>query len=85
MAIKVLSSNDKKELNKKHNVKVIHCKRINQKEKNTKKEEETLKERYKVENMFTAIITVHIRRDKKISTYLGFVYLGCILKFGGIS
>ena len=37
MAIKVLSSNDKKELNKKHNVKVIQCKRINQKEKNTKK------------------------------------------------
>lgn len=84
----IMSSTDKKELNKKHNVKVIHCKRINQKEKNTKKEEETLKERYKVENMFTAIKSfnrIHIRRDKKISTYLGFVYLGCILKFGSIS
>jgi len=50
-----------------------------------KKEEGVLKERYKVENMFAKIKSynrIHIRRDKTISSYLGFVYLGCILKFG---
>jgi len=47
-----MKKTDRIRILKKHNVKIIHSKRRNQKEKNMKKEEETLTKRYKVENMF---------------------------------
>ena len=81
----VMAKKDKQRILRRYNVKIVHCKRSNQKEKNMKKEEEILKKRYKVENMFAIIKSfnrIHIRRDKTISSYMGFVYLGCIFKFG---
>lgn len=59
-------------------VKIITPKRKNQKTKNTKKDEQLLKKRYRIENFFSVIKKkdrVNIRKDKKESTYLGFVYI----------
>ena len=53
-----------------------------------KKEDEILRKRYKVENMFANIKVfnrVHVRRDKSISSYMGFVHIACIIKFGKIN
>jgi len=83
----VMKEMDKRRIKRKHNVKIVHSKRKNQKEKNTKKEEYVLSKRYKVENMFEKIKVfnrIHVRRDKTVSSYMGFVYLGCILKFSKI-
>jgi len=51
----VMKKTDRNRILKKHNVKIIHSKRRNQKEKNMKKEEETLTKRYKIENMFAIL------------------------------
>ena len=71
---------DKTEL-KRLNVNMIAPKRKNQKTKNTDSELKCLKERYKIENLFAKIKVfnrVHVRRDKLLCTYMGFVYLACI-------
>jgi hypothetical protein len=62
-------------------VNIITPKRINQKIKNSNFEKEKLKIRYKIENWFSRLKNFNrilVRRDKLISTYMGFVYLGCI-------
>ena len=82
-----MSKVNKKNLLKKNNVKLVNVKRTNQKKKNTKKEERVLKHRYKVENMFARIKAynrVHVRRDKTLACYMGFVYIACIVQFGKI-
>jgi len=48
---------------------------------NTDEETLMLKKRYKIENLFAKIKVfnrVHIRRDKLIASYMGFVYLALI-------
>ena len=78
----LINSDDKKEI-KKMNVDMIarllrQPKRKNQKKRNTKEELICLKERYKIENMIAKIKVfnrVHVRRDKLLCTYMGFVYL----------
>ncbi len=63
------------------NVKMIAPKKKNQKEKNSTEEKYCLKERYKIENSFAKIKVfnrVHVRRDKLMCTYMGFVYLAFI-------
>ena len=72
-----LSENKKNELAKK-NVTLTTPYRKNQKKKNTDNEKKELKCRYKVENCIGRIKAynrVHVRRDQKIMTYMGFVYL----------
>lgn len=57
---------------------LIAVKRKNQNVQNTVIEKQILKKRYKIENLFAKIKQfnrVHIRRDKLIVSYLGFVYL----------
>ena len=86
----VIGVEDKNRIKKMFNSKVIYTKRSNptgkgQKTKNTKKEKNVLKFRYRVEIMISKIKVynrIHIRRDKSINSYLGFVHLGLILKFG---
>ena len=75
-----IGKNDRKLL-KKINTRMIAPKRKNQKIKNTDEEKSKLKKRYKIENLFAKIKVfnrVHVRRDKLINNYLGFVYLACI-------
>ena len=81
----VMKCDDKKTIKKKYNVKMVHSMRTNQKMKNTKNEEISLSKRYRIEHMFEKIKVynrIHVRRDKTINCYMGFVYLGCIMKFG---
>ena len=81
----VMNKNDKQKLLEEYNAKLIHSMRSNQTEKNTDEEEEVLSVRYKVENMFSGIKVfnrIHVRRDKLINNYMGFVFLGCIIKYG---
>ena len=55
----------------------------NQKAKITEEEKEKLKGRYVVENMFSDIKIynrVHVRRDRNINNYMGFVYIACMLQ-----
>ena len=64
-----------------NNVKVVTPKRINQLIRNTQNEKDLLKNRYKVENWFARLKNfnrVMVRRDKLITTFMGFVYIGCI-------
>ena len=63
------------------NITLITYKRKNPKIQNNKDKKQKLTKRYKVENFFAKIKIfnrIHVRRDKKLVTYLGFVYLGCI-------
>ena len=63
------------------NVKIVTPKRINQLKKNKQTENDLLKKRYKVENWFARLKNfnrVMVRRDKLITTFMGFVYIGCI-------
>jgi hypothetical protein len=60
------------------NVNLITVKRKNQHTQNTSEEKAILKNRYKIENMFAKIKRfnrIHVRRDKLIVSYMGFVYL----------
>ena len=60
------------------NINLIAVKRKNQNVQNTVIEKQILKKRYKIENLFAKIKQfnrVHIRRDKLIVSYFGFVYL----------
>ena len=60
------------------NVNLIYVTRSNQHIKNTPDDKLKLKNRYKIENLFAKIKRfnrVHVRRDKLIVSYLGFVYL----------
>jgi len=60
------------------NVNLIAVKRKNQLLQNTVTEKQILKKWYKIENLFAKIKRfnrVHVRRDKLIVSYLGFVYL----------
>lgn len=71
---------DKNKITNKY-VEVITPKRKNQIIRNTDFEKQKLKKRYKVENWFSKLKNFNrilIRRDKLITTYMGFVYLGCI-------
>jgi hypothetical protein len=69
--------------NKIQNKKIILVtpKKRNQLIKNTQIEKDKLKNRYKIENWFATLKCfnrIHVRRDKLINTYIGFVFLGCI-------
>lgn len=71
--------NNDKIVNK--NVKIITPKRVNQIIKNNELEEKLLKKRYQVENWFAKLKNfnrIMVRRDKLITTFMGFVYIGCI-------
>ena len=73
---------DRNELKLKHNATLIVPSKRNQKIQNTKLENKKLKGRYKVENMFGKIKAynrIHVRRDKLIVNYMGFVHLACML------
>ena len=63
------------------NTTMITPTRKNQKKQNTDDEKNKLKKRYKVENTIATIKRynrIHIRRDKLMINYMGFVYLACI-------
>jgi hypothetical protein len=70
----------KKRLRKKK-IRLIVPRRKNQKKKRIrKKDRELLKERNKVENaikLIKSINRISLRKDKKILTYMGFVWIGC--------
>jgi len=79
----IINDKLKKRLYKKYKVKVVHPIKKNQTKKNMHIEENKLKNRYKIENTFAFIKScnrVHVRKDKSISCYMGFVYIACILK-----
>ena len=60
------------------NVNLITAKRKNQHKKNTTDEKLILKKRYIIENVFAKIKKfnrIHIRRDKLIVSYMGFVHI----------
>lgn len=76
----LMCENDKKELAE-INTTIITPLRSNQ--INTTSEEDKIKlhRRHRVENMFAKIKAynrVHVRRDKLLANYMGFVYLACI-------
>jgi hypothetical protein len=76
----LISKDDRKEL-KSMNVDMIAPKRKNQKDRNTDDELNHLRTRYKVENSIAKIKVfnrIHVRRDKLLCTYMGFVYLAFI-------
>ena len=63
------------------NCSIITPVRKNQKIKLTDEEKNKLKNRYLVENMFADIKIynrVHVRRDRNIKNYMGFVYMACM-------
>jgi len=71
---------NKSKINNK-NIKIITPKRKNQLHQNTAFKNKKLEKRYKVENWLSKLKNFNriiIRRDKLITTYMGFVYLGCI-------
>ena len=83
-----IKQENQNKLNSLYDTKLVHNIKKNHNKKNTKKEEKSLKSRINVEHMFSNIKVynrIHVRRDKTISSYLGFVYLGCIIKFGKVS
>jgi len=62
-------------------VTLITYKRQNQKTTNSEENKQKLSKRYRVENLFAKLKRfnrIHVRRDKKLISYLGFVYIGCI-------
>jgi len=63
------------------NINLITPKRTNQKTRNTEQEKIKLKKRSVIERWFGRLKNfnrIMVRRDKLISTFMGFVYLGCI-------
>ena len=65
------------------NISLITPKRKNQKIKNTKDEKIKLCSRYKIENCFGLIKQyerIIIRKDKKISTFMSFIYMVCTIE-----
>jgi transposase len=59
-------------------INLITAKRKNQHKKNTAGEKLILKKRYLIENVFAKIKKfnrIHVRRDKLIVTYMGFVHI----------
>ena len=69
------------------NINLITPKRTNQKTRNTEQEKIKLKKRSVIKRWFgrlknfivyTAENRIMVRRDKLISTFMDFVYLGCI-------
>jgi len=79
----ILNQNDKNEILEKYKIDLIHPYKSNQKKQNTSYEKDKLKKRYKVENLFSRIKCfnrVHVRRDKTINAFMGFVFLACIIK-----
>ena len=65
----------------------ITVKRKNQKEQNTEDDKAKLKNRYKIENLFSKIKRfnrIHVRRDKLIVSFMGFVYMAVIAPLGRI-
>ena len=62
-------------------VRIITPKRKNQKKKNTKKEHKLLAKRHKIENFFVTIKRkdrVMLRKERKIGSYMSFVYITLI-------
>lgn len=63
------------------NINIITPYRKNQDKTNTSEEKDKLKKRCKVEHLFAKIKRynrVHVRKDRKMINYLGFVYMACI-------
>ena len=63
------------------NVNLIYATRSNQHKKNTPDDKLKLKNRYKIENLFAKIKQfnrIHIRRDKNIAPFMGFIHLAII-------
>jgi hypothetical protein len=64
-------------------ISIITPKRKNQKIQNTYYEKELLKDRHKIENFFASLKTfnrISLRKDKNITNYMSFVYIG-LLKY----
>ena len=65
------------------NISLITPKRKNQKIKNSKTEKVKLCSRYKIENCFGLIKQyerIIIRKDKKINTFMSFIYIACAIE-----
>ncbi len=65
----------------------ITVKRKNQKVQNTESNKVKLKNRYKIENLFAKIKVfnrIHVRRDKLIASFMGFVHIAIIAPTGHI-
>ncbi|VBB18702.1 hypothetical protein YASMINEVIRUS_1234 [Yasminevirus sp. GU-2018] len=73
-----------KEALRKRRIRLIVPRRKNQKKRYLRsKDRELLKERNKIENvikMLKSINRISVRKDKRISNYLGFVWVGCGIK-----
>jgi hypothetical protein len=77
----IVSEETKKMLKKEHNINIVTPYRKNMKKKNTAKEKKILKTRHLVENSICkikAFSRIHVRRDKKLINYMGFMYLALI-------
>jgi hypothetical protein len=75
---------NKEILYKNYNVKLAYPHKKNQKKKTPEKDKKLLSNRYIVENTFAHIKNfsrICIRKDKLEKTYMGFLFLGTILKF----
>lgn len=80
--------NDKKRYihknSKKEKIKLITCKRKNQKIKNSDEDKIILKKRYVVENSFNELKNaerIRTRKDRTINNFLSFAYLQCFINF----
>ena len=65
------------------NIQLITPKRKNQKMKNTENERIKLGSRYKIENCFGLLKQyerIMIRKDKKIKTFMSFIYIACTIE-----
>jgi len=79
----ILNEKDKADLLKNKKIKLITAFRKNQKKKNSDKDKKLLKQRIKVENAISKIKVfhrIHVRYDKKLVSYMGFLYLALIHK-----
>lgn len=75
----LVNDDTKKTIKKNHNITLITPYRKNQKKNNTQQEKNELKTRYKVENAISKLKRFNrtcIRRDRKMNTFMGFIYLG---------
>lgn len=80
----IMKKNNKKFIKNTYKTTIITPYRKNQKNKNSKKEKKLLSKRYSVEHVFAKIKVfkrIYMRQERKISTFLSFVYLSFLIKF----
>lgn len=74
----------KEQIKSKYNVDIVYPHKQNQKIKTSEEHKILLKDRYVIENVFAKLKVysrITIRKDKKESTYMGFLYLASMLIF----